>query len=119
MQRLMRHSFPGNVRELENVIKRMIVLRDPNLTRSPLLGAAANVEDQQDSKGAKSTAGSLKAVTRKAARAAERDMILKALEETQWHRLRAAKLLNISYRSMLYKIKEAGLNGKRRAPDHP
>src|SRR5262249_24437501 len=97
----------------------MIVLRDPNLARSPLLGTTANGEDQQASKGAKTSAGSLRAVTRKAARAAERDMILKALEETQWHRLRAAKLLNISYRSMLYKIKEAGLNGKRHAPDRP
>jgi len=119
MQILMDHNWPGNVRELENVIKRMIVLRDPNLTRSPLLGAKANGDDQQAAKGAKTAAGSLKAISRKAARAAERDMILKALEETHWHRLRAAKLLNISYRSILYKIKEAGFDGKRRALDRP
>ena len=117
MQRLMRHSFPGNVRELENTIKRMIVLRDPDLARSPLVGAAANGDDRGAAKPAK--AGSLKAVSRKAAQAAERDAILKALEETRWNRVRAAKLLNISYRSLLYKIKDAGLDGKHRAPDGP
>ncbi len=46
-------------------------------------------------------------------------MILKALEETHWNRRRAAKLLNISYRSILYKIKDAGLNGKRGDPERP
>jgi two-component system response regulator AtoC len=116
LQRLIRHSFPGNVRELENTIKRMIVLRDPHLTRTPLLGLT-NGDEPGAAKTAK--AGSLKAISRKAALAAERDMILKALEETHWNRLRAAKLLNISYRSLLYKIKDAGLNGKRHLPDSP
>ena len=118
-QRLMRHSFPGNVRELENTIKRMIVLRDPELTRSPLLGVTPTGEEQRGAKGARGAAGSLKAVSRKAAQAAERDAILKALETTRWHRLRAAKLLNISYRSLLYKIKDAGLGSKRSTPDAP
>jgi DNA-binding NtrC family response regulator len=44
---------------------------------------------------------------------------VKALEHTHWNRFRAAKLLNISYRSLLYKIKEAGLDGKRKAPNLP
>ena len=44
--------------------------------------------------------------------------MLKALEETRWNRLRAAKLLNMSYRSLLYKIKDAGLDRKRRATDN-
>jgi two-component system response regulator AtoC len=117
LQRLMRHSFPGNVRELENTIKRMIVLRDPHLTRTPLPGLTANGDEPSAAKTVK--AGSLRAMSRKAALAAERDMILKALEETHWNRLRAAKLLNISYRSLLYKIKDAGLNGKRHLPDGP
>jgi len=59
----------------------------------------------------------LKSLSRKAAQAAERDAILKALDETAWNRVRAAKLLNISYRSLLYKIKDGGLNHPRLTPD--
>jgi two-component system, NtrC family, response regulator AtoC len=118
MRRLLRHSFPGNVRELENIIKRMIVLRDPDLTRSPLTDLAADGDDRPMVGAVKTAARSLKDISRKAAMAAERDAIVKALEETRWHRRRTAELLNISYRSLLYKIKDAGLTGKRRAPDH-
>jgi DNA-binding NtrC family response regulator len=59
---------------------------------------------------------SLKNISRKAALAAERQAILDALEQTRWNRMRAAKLLNISYRALLYKIKDAGLEQERRAP---
>jgi two-component system response regulator AtoC len=112
LERLMRHTFPGNVRELENLIKRMIVLRDPDLASSPLLDAAA----ARDRQRARVGAHSLKMVSRTAAQAAERGAILKALDETHWHRVRAAKLLNISYRSLLYKMKDCGLNRPRSTP---
>jgi two-component system, NtrC family, response regulator AtoC len=114
MERLRRHSFPGNVRELESMIKRMIVLRDPDLRRCPL-GVTENGDDQRAAKRTKVTAGSLKAISRKAAQSAEQTAILKALEQTQWNRLRAAKLLKISYRSLLYKIKGSGLALTRHA----
>ena len=52
---------------------------------------------------------SLKDISRKAALAAERQAILEALEQTHWNRIRAAKLLGISYRALLYKIKDAAL----------
>jgi two-component system, NtrC family, response regulator AtoC len=117
MERLKQHSFPGNVRELENMIKRMVVLNDLDLTRVPLVGVTASDHDQRPARRTVIAAGSLRAISRKAAQAAEQSAILKALEETQWNRLRAAKLLNISYRSLLYKIKEAGLDGKRKAAD--
>jgi DNA-binding NtrC family response regulator len=58
---------------------------------------------------------SLKIVGRKAAQAAEREAILRALDQTRWNRFQAAKLLNISYRALLYKIKDAGLEPDRRA----
>ena len=119
MQRLTRHSFPGNVRELENMVKRMIVLRDPDLTRTHFPALTANGDDQRAAKRATMSATSLKHISRKAAQAAEREVILKALEETHWNRRRAAKLLNISYRSILYKIKDAGLNGKQGGPERP
>jgi two-component system response regulator AtoC len=113
VQRLLHHRFPGNVRELENMIKRMIVLGDPLLRRSPLFGGAP-AEDNGAARPAKPATLSLKDISRKAALMAEREAILQALEQTQWNRVRAAKLLEISYRALLYKIKDAGLDRERR-----
>jgi two-component system response regulator AtoC len=105
MDRLMKHSYPGNVRELENVVKRMIVLNDPLLTRIPLAGATSD-----NGGGAATEApGGLKEIGRTAARAAEREAIERTLRQTNWNRVKAAKLLRISYRALLYKIKDARL----------
>ncbi|HKW94449.1 MAG TPA: sigma-54 dependent transcriptional regulator [Methylomirabilota bacterium] len=119
LQRLMHHRFPGNVRELENMIKRMIVLGDPLLRRSPLPGSAAPTEENGAPKPAKAATMSLKDIARKAAQVAEREAILQALEQTQWNRVRAAKLLEISYRALLYKIKDNGLDRERRGAHRP
>jgi len=119
VQRLLQHRFPGNVRELENMIKRMIVLGDPLLRRSPLPGATGPTEDAGAPRTPKTTAVSLKDIGRRAAQVAEREAILQALEQTQWNRVRAAKLLDISYRALLYKIKDAGLDRDRRSAHRP
>jgi two-component system response regulator AtoC len=119
VQRLLQHRFPGNVRELENMIKRMIVLGDPLLRRSPLPGGAAPVEDNGAGRAGKAATLSLKDISRKAAQVAEREAILQALEQTQWNRVRAAKLLEISYRALLYKIKDNGLDRERRGAHRP
>ena len=115
VQRLLQHRFPGNVRELENMIKRMIVLGDPLLRRSSLSASSAPSEDNGGARPAKPATLSLKDISRKAAQIAEREAILQALEQTQWNRVRAAKLLEISYRALLYKIKDSGLDRERRA----
>jgi two-component system response regulator AtoC len=119
LQRLLHHRFPGNVRELENMIKRMIVLGDPLLRRSPLPGGAAPSEENGGLRPAKAATLSLKDISRKAALVAEREAILQALEQTQWNRVRAAKLLEISYRALLYKIKDSGLDRERRGAHRP
>ncbi len=119
LQRLLHHRFPGNVRELENMIKRMIVLGDPLLRRSPLPGGVAPSEENGGLRPAKAATLSLKDISRKAAQVAEREAILQALEQTQWNRVRAAKLLEISYRALLYKIKDSGLDRERRGVHRP
>src|SRR5947209_3806189 len=112
MERLTRHRYPGNVRELENLSKRMIVLDDPFLTRVPLPDAGAD-SAPLPSPPAPAPEPSLKDIARRASQAAEREAISKMLERTGWNRVRAARALRISYRALLYKIKQTGLDGER------
>jgi two-component system response regulator AtoC len=111
MERLLRHHYPGNVRELENLIKRLIVLGDPFLRNGaeiaggPGMARVAPANPQPDI--------SLKEASRKASLAAEREIIARVLEESGGNRVRAAKALRISYRALLYKIKRVGLSRVR------
>ena len=114
MERLARHRYPGNVRELENLVKRMIVLDDPYLTRIPLPDPTAGGSPQL-SPASEQPEPSLKEISRRASQAAEREAISKMLEQTGWNRVRAARALRISYRALLYKIKQSGLSGERSA----
>jgi two-component system response regulator AtoC len=137
-QRLfLEYAWPGNVRELENVIKRIVVLgsdtpvrneiaeaiagRDPRVGRAPVLKAPApppppavpavhalEAAVPPDRDGPEEQ--SLKAIARKAARAAERTLIARTLQHTRWNRREAAEILGISYKALLYKIKEAELD---------
>jgi len=108
MEFLGTHDWPGNLRELENLARRIVLLGDPGraieeLERMPRLERAPAEEPR---------GFSLKAAARTASRKAERDLIAKALERTHWNRKRAAQELQISYKSLLYKIKQTGLEEK-------
>ncbi len=103
---LMDYSWPGNIRELENVVKKIVALGDEHRAIGEL-EAVAHVERVEPISSPASF--SLKAAARAASREAEREMILKALAHTRWNRKRAAQELQISYKSLLYKLKQIGV----------
>src|SRR5882762_1569316 len=100
------YDWPGNIRELENVAKKIVVVGDPTLALADLRATRVAVPVSDESwRGS-----SLKVASRAASRGAERELILKALEQTHWNRKRAARELQISYKSLLYKIKQIGVD---------
>ena len=101
---LLNHSWPGNIRELENVMKKIVALNDESLALSELEQYHKRVNSVRASH-----THSLKAASRAASREAERELILKTLARTRWNRKRAAQELQISYKSLLYKLKQIGL----------
>jgi two-component system response regulator AtoC len=138
MRLLVDHDWPGNVRELENLVKRIVVLGDDTTVRRDLsrslamsadrLAAAqappstarrsvAAIEDRSATAHAAGAAVaddkasySLKDISRTAARKAERELIARMLQQTRWNRKETAEILGISYKALLYKIKENGLD---------
>ena len=109
MDAFLQYAWPGNVRELENFVKRMIVLQNFSLPRTLVAAAsAARVASAAEAFSATKEL-SLKAISRRAVLEAEREVIGRALEQCRWNRVKAAKMLKISYRALLYKIKDMGL----------
>jgi len=104
------HDWPGNVRELENLARKIAVLGDSRKAIDDLQGKPKVEPELPD----EPRSFSLKVAARAASRKAERDLISQALERTRWNRKRAARDLQISYKSLLYKIKQTGLDGKQR-----
>jgi two-component system response regulator AtoC len=106
----MKYSWPGNLRELNNFLKRYLILGDENL-------AAAELQPRPDGHGGGVHAdagrggdsGGLKSVARSAKDEAEGEAIRQALEQTNWNRKQAASMLQISYKALLYKIRQYGI----------
>ena len=104
MNVLSAHDWPGNIRELENVAKRIVALSDAQLATRDLTKAPKGLTRSKLT----DPVSSLKVAARAALRRTEREMILKALERTHWNRKRAAEELQISYKSLLHKLKQIG-----------
>jgi len=107
------YEWPGNIRQLENLVKRYVVLGSEDSILSQLGVSNRGRADYQTDIGAGGVI-SLKKVTREAVRVLERDLILKALQANHWNRKRVAKALSISYRALLYKIRQANLPSARK-----
>ncbi|PYX59495.1 MAG: sigma-54-dependent Fis family transcriptional regulator [Acidobacteria bacterium] len=105
------HPWPGNLRELNNFLKRYLILGDENLAVSELqprndgTGGASGEASSKTAKGA----GGLKSLARNAKDGAEAEAITRALEQTNWNRKQAATILQISYKALLYKIRQYGI----------
>jgi two-component system, NtrC family, response regulator AtoC len=108
MEFLATYDWPGNIRELENLARKIAVLGDSRKVIEDLPD-----KPKTETSIPKERSCSLKVAARAASRQAERDMISLALERTRWNRKRAARDLQISYKSLLYKIKQTGLDGKQ------
>jgi two-component system response regulator AtoC len=106
LDRLVAHAWPGNVRELENVIERAMILAESD--RITLRELPPSVVSPESGPG-RPAAGDLS--LRRARKALEADLIERALRATGGNRTHAARLLEISHRALLYKIKEYGLRG--------
>jgi DNA-binding NtrC family response regulator len=107
-----RYSWPGNLRELENLVKRYLILGDEALVLGELEqgGTGAAPSTEATSNPATHYPGDLKKLVRNLKDEAEMGAIARALEQTNWSRKQAARLLNISYKALLYKIRQYGID---------
>jgi len=118
LDRLRGHSWPGNVRELENLIKRVVLMGGTDLLSAELLTVEEEglLERPEAPDPDFSPPRSLREAARRAVKKAECRMILEALRRTAWNRKRAARELGVSYRALLYKMKDYTLRPVTTAP---
>ena len=104
-------TWPGNLRELSNCVARYVVIGPESLTQKDSRSRVATHSYKQDG----GDRLPLKQLTREAIREMERGAIIEALRANHWNRRKAAQALKISYRAMIYKIRDAGLIVRRPA----
>jgi two-component system, NtrC family, response regulator AtoC len=97
------YNWPGNIRELKDAARAIVGLGDETLAMGGLRSLLRRVD-----RGGNGEKISLKDAARAASRKAEREIILQVLTRTRWNRRRAAQELQISYKALLYKLKQIG-----------
>lgn len=110
MNVLNRYHWPGNIRELANLMKRYVILGSEEVITGELQERREPTFDFDIPVDGKI---SLKAITRQATRDVERKVILRVLQAHNWNRRRAARALSISYRALLYKMRDAEVTSAR------
>lgn len=107
---LQRYEWPGNIRELENLMRRYVIIGTEDAIGNELMPRKQTLPYPEIPIDGSM---SLKRITRQMVRELERKIILRVLESNNWNRKRAARALSISYRALLYKVREAGLTNNR------
>lgn len=103
------YSWPGNLRELEDAARVLVALGDEQVALGGLRAVLRKTEAGNNGAGI-----SLKAASRAASREVEKELILNTLTRTRWNRRRAAEELQISYKALLYKLKQIGFEDMER-----
>jgi DNA-binding NtrC family response regulator len=114
LEAAVRYPWPGNLRELENFVKRYVILEDDEGSFRELLEMASTrqrISPREEVAPVREQG--LKALVRSLKDEAEMEAIADALEKTRWCRKDAAKMLGISYKALLYKIRQFGLDSDR------
>jgi two-component system response regulator AtoC len=128
LQACQAHSWPGNLKELESFVKRYLVMGDKSLapadrshdehSREPesFVPGVHDAFADNASGAARSNPGSLKSLVQSVKLEAEKNAIAAALEKTGWNRKAAARMLKVSYRTLLYKIEQYHMRASDAAP---
>jgi len=111
-QMMMQHDWPGNIRELYNVVKRFLILGDETLVAAPASLPPTHPSQGHGRRNSDSP-NDLRRILRAVKGEAEAEAIRKALEMTQWRRKDAAALLGICYKALIYKSRQYGIISPR------
>jgi len=106
LARLMEHPWSGNVRELENAIRRMVVLTEGEQAFAASLARPRNGQAPAAPAPTAAVTEGLREIARRAARAAERQALVEVLDRVHWNRAEASRILKVSYKTLLNKIAE-------------
>lgn len=113
VQRFCSHDWPGNIRELESCIKVYMDNDGDAGVAEAFISKEWRAAGREELKEHRASAIPLKAFKRTLVEQAERELILRVLRENHWNRKETAKVLQVSYQTLLHKLKQVGLSKKR------
>jgi two-component system response regulator AtoC len=117
-QALTEYEWPGNIRELDNVVRKLLILRDPDLIIRELRTRVVRHRTMEHLATGNAVSNGNKTILEQVSKAkneAETAAIIATLESTHWNRKQAAKLLKLDYKALLYKMKKLGIDDRMAA----